>query len=281
MDFRDQVVIVTGASSGIGWATARAFAAQGAIVVAVARREERLAALIEACRGDSPRSSYLAGDLGVRSFAERMVHETVERYGGLHVLVNNAAVPHHELVYRIPVEAAEDTLRINFLSCLWTTWAAIPPMLARGGGTIVNVSSFATVVTPNHEAVYAASKGAMDGLSRGLWNDLRGSGIHVCLVHPGAIATEIWDKLPASAYQGPKHPPEVVARAILDAVRKRRFEVTVPRFDPRLLLARWLSRLAPGLVRAGAARMDPVEPRQVAEARRRAKEGKRLGEEMV
>jgi hypothetical protein len=246
----------------------------------VARREERLEALVDACRADSPRSSYLAGDLGVREFAEGIIAETLRRHGRLDVLVNNAAIPMHKLIYRIPVEEAEETLRVNFLSCLWATFAAIPPMLDQGGGTIVNVSSFASKVAPTHESVYAASKCAMNGFSRGLWNDLQGSGIHVCLVHPGPIDTEIWEKLSEpGAYDGKLYPAELVADEILDAVRKRRHEIIVPRYNFKLLLARFMSLVAPSLVRAGVARMDPIAPEAVESARQRARQGRRLGDD--
>jgi len=146
MEFRERVAVVTGASSGIGRATSLAFARAGATVVAVARREDRLRELVDECRDSTPASTLLAGDLGERAFAERVVEETVARHGRIDVLVNNAAMPLRQVVYRISVEEAETALRTNFLSCLWTTWAAIPAMLRQGGGAIVNVSSFASKV---------------------------------------------------------------------------------------------------------------------------------------
>src|SRR5262245_44314571 len=142
------VAIVTGASSGIGHETARELARRGAAVVAVARREERLRALVDACRADSPSSHYLAGDLGERDFAERVVAETVARHGRLDVLVNNHAISKHKHTLHCSAEEAERVLRINFLSCVWTTYAALPVLLRQGGGTIVNVSSFAAQVVP-------------------------------------------------------------------------------------------------------------------------------------
>ena len=126
MDFRDQVVVVTGASSGIGWVTARAFAERGAVVVAVARRQERLERLLELCRESSPRSEYRAGDLGVRAFAEQVIDETATRHGRIDVLVNNAAITKHKQIYHTSVDEAEQVMRVNFLSCVWTSFAAIP-----------------------------------------------------------------------------------------------------------------------------------------------------------
>lgn len=157
--------------------------------------------------------------------------------------------------------------------------AAIPAMLRQGGGAIVNVSSFATKVVPTHETIYVASKAAMNGLTEGLWQDLHGSNIHVALVHPGPIDTEIWDKgAHRSGYRGRLHPPERVVEAILAAVRERRFEVTVPRASPPLLAARLLRRRWPRALRWGVRRMDPIPVPEIEAARERARRGLRLGE---
>jgi short-subunit dehydrogenase len=269
MDFAGKVVVVTGASSGIGRETALEFARRGAVVMAVARRESLLESLAASCRSDSPHSGFLVGDLGEREFAEHAIEETVSRHGRIDVLVNNAAVPCHKPIYEISVEEAERVMRINFFSCLWTTFAAIPHMLRAGGGNIVNVSSFGTKVVPTHETLYVASKCAMNGFSEGLFSDLAGSNIHVALVHPGAIDTEIWQKLEReSGFRGKKHPPKVVADGILAAIEKRQSEVVVPR-SPLLMLGRLVRLVAPRLARAGAARMDPVLPEFVEAARAR------------
>jgi short-subunit dehydrogenase len=278
VELRDRVAVVTGASSGIGYATARALASRGAIVVGVARREERLRELAEACQRDTPQSGYIAGDLGLRETAERVVRETEERHGRVDILINNAGIPKHKLIYRVSVEEGEETLRVNFLSALWTSFAAIPGMLARESGVIVNVSSFASKVVPMHETLYAASKCALNGFTRGLSNDLRGSGIHVCLVHPGPIDTEIWGKLEQSgAYDGKLYSADRAAREILTAISKRRHEVVVPRFSPQLIAARMTQTIAPAVVRASVARMDPVPAKALARARQRAREGKPMG----
>lgn len=278
MDFRDQVVVVTGASSGIGWVTARAFAERGAVVVAVARRQERLERLLELCRESSPRSEYRAGDLGVRAFAEQVIDETATRHGRIDVLVNNAAITKHKQIYHTSVDEAERVMRVNFLSCVWTSFAAIPYMLREGGGTIVNVSSFAGRIVPPREALYAASKAAVNAFTEGLWNELEGSKIHAALVIPGAIDTESWDKLDeAPAFQGRKAPPEVVTDAIFEAIEKRRREITVPKRKLDLMAASLLRFVAPGLLRLGMRRMDPVPAEVIERARGSARRGERLG----
>jgi short-subunit dehydrogenase len=278
VELRGRICVVTGASSGIGRATALALARRGNPVVAVARRAERLRELVAECARHAPASQALAGDLGERAFAERIVGETVERHGRIDVLVNNAAVPLRKSVYQLSVEEVEAVFRVNFFACVWTTLAAIPPMLRQGGGALVNVSSFASKVVPPRECAYAASKGALNGFTESLWGDLAGSGIHATLVYPGPIDTEIWGHGEPAGYRGRRHPPERVAEAILDAVERRRHEVVVPRYDPQLGTARLLRFVLPGLVRAGLRRMDPVEPEALERARERARQGKRLGE---
>ena len=175
MDFRDRVVIVTGASSGIGWVTAEAFAARGARVVAVARREENL----EATDRGLPRElagerAISSGDLGVRSFAEHVIDDTLAKYGRIDVLVNNAAISKHKQLWHLSADEAERVMEVNFLSCVWTTFAALPHMLLADAGTIVNVSSFAAELVPPRETIYGASKAALHAFTRGLWNDLAG-----------------------------------------------------------------------------------------------------------
>jgi short-subunit dehydrogenase len=279
LDYQGKVVIVTGASSGIGHVTARAFAARGATVVAVARREALLQALAREAEALPGLLTYMAGDLGERDFAERMVDDTFARHERLDVLVNNAAISKHKQIYHTSADEAETVMRVNFLSVVWTTFAAIPYMLRRGGGTVVNVSSFAARVAPPRESLYAASKAAMSAFSEGLWNDLAGSDIHVALVNPGPIDTEIWLKEDEPvAYKGRKYPPEIVSDAIFEAIEKRRYEITVPRRNPMLISARVLRLLLPAVLRRGMAATDPVPADVIERARERARRGKRLGD---
>jgi len=267
-----RVAIVTGASSGIGRVTARRLARHGTTVVVVARRASLLDTLAAECRAGAPASFALAGDLGDRAFAEGIVAETVARAGRLDILINNAALSKHKHILDVTPDEVDEVMRVNFMACVWTTLAAIPHFLGTGGGTIVNVSSFAARVTPPREAVYAASKAAMSAFSEGLWHDLAGSGIHTAIVTPGPIDTEIWEKTDQpTAYKGRRYPADLVADAIVDAIVHRRFESTVPKHNPMLVSARALRLLTPGLTRAGMARMDPVPPEVFTRARDRSR----------
>jgi short-subunit dehydrogenase len=221
----------------------------------------------------------MVGDLGERSFAERVVDDTVARHGHLDILINNVGMSKHKQIYHMSADEAEQVMRVNFLSCVWSTLTAIPYMLRAGRGTIVNISSFAAKVAPPREAMYAASKGAMNSFTEALWNDLAGSNIHVALINPGPIDTEIWLKEDEPvAYNGRKYPPEIVTDAIFEAIEKRRYEITVPRRSPMLVTARALRLLFPALLRFGMAKSDPVPAEIVEKARARALKGKRLGD---
>lgn len=271
MDYRGKVVVITGASSGIGRDAAVAFAKRGAIVVGVARRESLLQELAGECRRHAPDASYLAGDLGERGFAERVVHDTAARHGRLDVLINNAGLPMHKQIYDVTPEDMDLQMRVNFMACVWTTLAAIPYMLRQGEGYVINVSSMAAKVAPPRETPYTAAKAAMDGFTAGLWSDLAGSNIHVSLVVPGPIDTEIWAKDDSpSAYSGPKYPPKIVTDALFEVIEKKVHERVVPRFSAQLVSAHLLRFFAPSLLLRGMAWMEPVAPDVVAKARARA-----------
>jgi short-subunit dehydrogenase len=271
VELRDRICLVTGASSGIGAEIARALARRGNTVVAVARREDRLRALVAEIAADAPKSFHLAGDLAERAFAERVVADTVARCGRLDVLVNNAAMPMHKLALHVSSDDVEAVVRLNFLSPVWTTHAALPHLLRAGGGAIANVSSFAALVVPPREGAYAASKAALDAWSEGLRLDLAGANVHVALIRPGPIDTEIWDKRQEqSGYRGKRWPARDVADAVLDAIERRRAEVVVPRRNPGLVAARWLRWIAPRFLRWNLRRLDPVPAGALEAARARA-----------
>jgi hypothetical protein len=269
MDYRGRVAIVTGASSGIGRQVALDLAARGTTLVLSARRRELLEEVAAECGSHGVPVEVLVGDVAERVFVEGMAARAVARFGRIDIVVNNAGVSKHKQLYHLAAEEVEYVLRVNFLASAFLTLAALPAMLRRGGGWIVNVSSLAGKLPPPRETVYAASKFALTGFTEGLWLDLAGSGIHATVVHVGPIDTEIWHKTDEpTAYRGRKLPPSAVSRAILHAIEQRRHEVWVP---GGLRLAWWFRLLAPGLFRRGAARFDPVPPDVIAAARERAR----------
>ena len=159
------------------------------------------------------------------------------------------------------------TLELNFLAPARLLLDALPHMLLRGEGYLVNISSAAGRVAPPREAIYAASKFALTGLSEGLAIDLAGSGIHCAVIHVGPIDTEIWERAASEApvaFQGKKHPPSLISKAVFRCIDERRAEITAPGV---LRLAFLFKELLPGLFRSGTSRYDPV-PLEVIEAAR-------------
>jgi short-subunit dehydrogenase len=225
-----RTVIVTGASSGIGAAVARELARRGDTVALVARRQARLDEVLADCRTTSPASERWVADLAVPDTAAALALEIWDHYGGLNVVINNAAVPMRRHVSRLTMGEVERTMRINFFSPAAITLAVLPRMLERGSGTIVNVSSLGGRLGITTEAAYSGSKFALAGWRESLAIDLDRSGVSVKLILPGAIDTEIWDQPDNDdpLFDGPKVPPEEIAGGIVDAIDSDKFEHYLP-----------------------------------------------------
>jgi len=222
--------LITGASSGIGAALARAMVAGGATVGIVARREDKLAAVLADCQAVQPACRSWVADLGDVERAEAIALEAWDLFGGLDVLVNNAAVPKRRPAARLTVDDVETTMRVNFLSPARMTLAVLPRMLGRGSGVIVNVSSLGGRLGIAHEAAYNASKFALCGWSEGLAIDLDGSGVDVRLINPGPIDTDIWDRPgeDPAVFVPDLVPPSLVADGIIAAIEGDAFEHYLP-----------------------------------------------------
>ena len=230
MQISGSKILVTGASSGIGAALAPMLAARGATVGIVARRKERLEAVLEECRAHAPESRLWAADLGDLDAAERVAIEAWDAFGGLDCLVNNAAIPKRMPVPRLTIDEIDTVMRINFTSPIRMTMVLLPRWLERDSGCIVNVSSMGGRIGIAHEAAYCASKFALCGWSESMAIDLHRTGVEVKLVLPGPIETEIWD-LPdndAPIYDGPFVSAGDCAQSIIDGMEGDGFEFYVP-----------------------------------------------------
>ncbi|KAA1426444.1 SDR family oxidoreductase [Nocardioides antri] len=203
----DRVAIVTGASSGIGRATALLLAREGASVVVTARREEELDSLVSQIEGNGGRAVSVVGDIREEKVAEHLVDLAVERFGGLDIAFNNAGTNGEMApVAGLTLEQWHDTVDTNLTSAFLGAKHQAPAMLARGGGSIIFTSTFVghTVGMPG-TAAYAASKAGLIGLTQALAVELADGGVRVNTIIPGGTDT------PANVANAPGAPPQVRA----------------------------------------------------------------------
>jgi 3-oxoacyl-[acyl-carrier protein] reductase len=236
--------LVTGASRGIGRATARALAARGARVGLVARGEEELAALAEEI-GD--RASVHPADVSDREAIERAVAGFAEQAGGIDVAVANAGIARYAPFTEQDADDAERMVLVNVLGTINTVRAALEPMLDRAGGHIVVLSSGAGLRAFPWAAVYGATKAADRGFAEALRHELSGTGVSVSTIYPGEVQTSLHaeaTQLPDWRNSKDAIPAEQVAEATLEAIEEDKREVFIPS-QVRML---GLNGIAPGLL---------------------------------
>jgi short-subunit dehydrogenase len=229
-DVRGRKVLVTGASSGIGAGLAEALATAGAVVGICARREDRLAEVLERCQAHSPSSRMWVTDLADLAAVDALAAAAVRDFGGVDVLVNNAGIPKRRHVTQLDTATVDALMHINYSSPVRLTLALLPQMLERGEGRIVNVSSVAATLSPPGEAAYAASKAALTVFSESMAVDLWDTGVKVMVVYPGVVDTELFtlpDNDPFVAQVEAIPVSEAVA-AILDGLASGASQVYVP-----------------------------------------------------
>jgi NAD(P)-dependent dehydrogenase (short-subunit alcohol dehydrogenase family) len=196
-DMKDKVALITGASSGIGRATAEAFAAKGARVVLAARREDELAALANEIKDQGGSASFVVTDVSVAQDVERMVAHTIEIFGRLDYAVNNAGIEGQFVsVAELPEEEWDRVLDINLKGTFLCLKYEARGMLAGGhGGAIVNVGSINSFLGFPSGAAYVSSKHGLIGLTTSVSAELAPQGIRVNLVCPGIIVTPMHQRL--------------------------------------------------------------------------------------
>jgi NADP-dependent 3-hydroxy acid dehydrogenase YdfG len=252
MDLRGAVVVVTGASAGIGWSTAWRFASQGATVVAAARRTDRLETLVGEIGRRGGEALAIACDVRDRDSVLALRDAVMERFGHCDALVNNAGIPGGGRFLALPAETIENVVRTNLMGVIWGTHAFLPHMVERGRGHVVNVASLAGRYAIPGSAVYSASKHGVVAFSEALYLELRDTGVVVTSVNPGLVETERFPHSDARGRGLRVMPPERIAAVIVDVVRRGRGpEVSVP----RVLAAGQAARvLVPRLYRYGLGR---------------------------
>ncbi|HWC95466.1 MAG TPA: SDR family NAD(P)-dependent oxidoreductase [Candidatus Sulfopaludibacter sp.] len=253
MKLAGKVVVITGASQGIGAACAAEFLRAGARLSLSGRSEERLRQVA----GDG---LCTAGDLTDPAVRRLLVDRTLERYGAIDVLINNAGVGLYRPAWETPLEEVRALMELNFFAALGLTQLVVPHMRQRRSGMIVNVGSIASKLTLPWMTIYSASKGALDTLTDGLRMELLRDGVRTMLVCPGYVKTGFQKNVlegqpPEKVLQGRKMAitPEECAVAIRRGVERNARTVHAPHAGWLLVAA---MRLFPSMVERRMAQMN-------------------------
>ena len=239
--FDGQTVLVTGASKGVGLATAERFAALGARAGLVARDQQALDA---AAGRIGERAHAVAADLTDPAQCARAVDEVVAALGPVEVLVSNAGVLHRDFIEDVKPEDFEQTWRLHVGASLWLTQRVLPGMRERRRGSIVLVSSELGLIGGPSYASYCTSKWGMVGLAEVLYHELKGSGVHACALCPGDVRTDqlredlAWGPTPGVSFEKAMA-PERLADAIVAATGGHKAVVIVDRPQMRALFGFW------------------------------------------
>ena len=221
-----KVIVITGASSGLGEAAARLLCAEGAIVVLGARRVERIEALAKELTARGGKALALGTDVTKRDQVKKLVDVAVQTYGRIDVLINNAGLMPHSPLERLKIDEWERMIDVNVKGVLYGIAAAMPHMMRQKSGHIINVSSVAGHKVTPAGAVYAATKHAVRALSEGLRQEVKAYSIRTTVISPGAVATELPDSITEPDISGDIHkfyesfaiPADSFARAVAFAI---------------------------------------------------------------
>jgi NADP-dependent 3-hydroxy acid dehydrogenase YdfG len=193
-----KVVVITGASSGLGEATARLLSAEGARVVLGARRVERIQSLADDLTGSGSKALAVATDVTDSDQVKRLIDAAVETYGRIDVMLNNAGLMPHSPLERLKVEDWEQMIDVNIKGVLYGIAAALPYMKEQKSGHFINVSSVAGHKVRPGGVVYAATKHAVRVISEGLRMEVKPYNIRTTVISPGALDTELVDRITES-----------------------------------------------------------------------------------
>lgn len=248
MNFKNKLVLITGASSGIGLAAALQFAKKGANLILVARNKDKLQQAADELKKFSTSVFVYECDVSKKSDVENMAKSILEKHDSIDILVNNAGFAIYGPVSKLSIEEIESQMATNYFGMIYCVKNFLPSMINKKSGHIVNVASVAASFGLPGIASYCASKFAMLGFSEGLKHELKGTGVGITVVSPIMVRTNFFDhpsfeKMPK--YSPTSLSPETVANAILKAANSSRLEIIVP---PFVRGAVWMKETFPYLI---------------------------------
>ena len=245
----NKVAIITGASSGIGAASARLLAAEGYRVVLTARREDRLKDLQAEIEEHGGTALAIATDVGDVDSINSMVAQVLKDYGQIDVLLNNAGFGRSKWLEELdPIRDIESQIRVNLLGVIQTTRAILPHMLERKSGHIINMGSVASFVGTPTYSIYAASKFGVRGFSEALRREVGIYNIHVSVLYPGGVKTEFAEHMEAKRKTGMTTPAALqlsaldVARQVVRLTNNPRRGIVIPFINK---VGIWLNNIVP------------------------------------
>jgi len=231
MDFKNKVVLITGASSGIGKQTAIEFAKLGSNIILVARRKNKLEQVENELKKFNVNTLVCTCDVSKKDQVEKMSKIVLEKFNSIDILVNNAGFAIYGSVYDLSINDIESQMETNYFGMIYCVKNFLPLMLEKKSGHIVNVASVAASFGLPGIASYCASKFAMLGFSEGLKHELSGTGVGITVVSPIMVKTNFFDH--PSFEKMPKYSPtslnsKTVAKVIVKAANSSRLEIITP-----------------------------------------------------
>jgi len=246
------VLLVTGASSGFGEATARLFASEGYKVALAARRINRLQALAQEIEANGGKALPVEADLSNLDSIKNMVSTVLEKWGQIDILFNNAGMGRLDWLDQLdPISDIEAQVIVNLLAVIQTTRIVLPYMIERKQGHIINMGSIGSLVATPTYSIYAATKFGVRGFTEALRREVGIYGIHVSAIYPGGAKTEFSERAKIKRKTGYTTPKalklekEDVAKAVLRLARKPRRGLVIPGV---MQVSIWLNILFPGIV---------------------------------
>ena len=249
MNFENKVVVITGASSGIGEAAAEQFAKRGANLVLVARRKEKLEQVEKHLNKYSTKILICVCDVSDKEQVKQMSQKVIETFSKIDILVNNAGFVIYGNVKELSIEDIESQMKTNYFGTIYCTKSFLPHFLEQNYGHIVNVASVGASFGVPGIASYCATKYAMLGFSEGLKHELHNTGVGITVVSPIQVRTNLFNHPSFKNFTlkatGISLSSETVANAIIKASDSSRLEITVPSF---VRIGIWVKQTFPFLI---------------------------------